>query len=339
MAVKTTTRRAQSTKGAVAVIERNGKILLQRRREHIADPGTWVLPGGELKRSETPQKALVRVCADELGITVRASQEIGILEIPKNHCPVWHVVWKGKEVALSGEDITGIGWFTPEELMTLEPVRYQEELRAFLQSTDFFRDWKTEQEEKTEEAPKIDRRRVLVLVNKAKTGDHDAFAELYDLFATGIYRYVAFRVPDAIAEDLVSDIFVKAWEKLDSYKGRKGIPFSSWLFRIAHNTVIDSYRTHKQSEELTEVHIDEDRWNDPELKIQQDIQSVILRQAMNKLPKRYREILLMSFMSDLSNTEVARALKVREGSVRILKHRALKKLSGFLPASMRDELP
>ena len=117
------------------------------------------------------------------------------------------------------------------------------------------------------------------------------------------------------------------------------MPFSSWLFRIAKHVVIDTYRTQKETVELDEFHIDEDRWNDPALKITQDVQAILLRQSMNKLPKRYREVLLLSFMGGLSHEEIARSMKTREGSVRILKHRALKKLGDLLPASMKDELP
>ena len=170
-------------------------------------------------------------------------------------------------------------------------------------------------------------------------GEHEAFGEIYDMFVSPIYRYIAFRLPPAMAEDITADVFVKAWEKLDSYKGRRGTPFSSWLFRIARNIVIDTYRTQKEVMELDELHIDEDRWNDPTLAITQDMQAQLLRQGLNKLPKRYREVLLLSFMSGLSHTEIARSMRAREGGIRILKHRALKKLAEFLPASMRDELP
>jgi len=186
---------------------------------------------------------------------------------------------------------------------------------------------------------KINPQVLSVLVDRAQNDDHEAFGKIYDEFITQIYRYVSFRVPPGLVEDIVSDIFVKAWEKIHTYKGRKGIPFSSWLFRIAHNIVIDTYRTSKKHEELDELHIDENRWNDPRLRITQERQSNFLRQAMNKLPKRYREILLLSFMSELTNMEIAHSMKIREGSVRILKHRALKKLKEFLPASMKDDLP
>lgn len=344
MPLKTTiSGRSTTFRGAIAIIEREGKILMQRRREHIADPGTWVLPGGELKRNEKPRDALVRVCAEELGITVRPSKELGIMEIPNHPCPVLRVVWKGRDVKLSGKDIVGIGWFTVEELLELEPVRYQEELRTFLRETELFREIMEEKmvEEITEQKPtgKPDAAKIMELVLRAQKGDHEAFGQIYDQFVTPIHRYVAFRLPPGVVEDIVSDVFVKAWEKLESFKGRKGTPFSSWLFRIAHNIVIDTYRTQKQTTELDEFHIDEDRWNDPTLSITQDVQAVLLREAMNKLPKRYREVLLLCFMSGLSHTEVARTMRIREGGVRILKHRALKKLGELLPVSMRDELP
>ena len=339
MPVKTTTRRRTATKGAVAIIERDGKILMQKRSEHIADPGTWVMPGGEVRRSEKARDCLVRVCAEELGISVRPSKEIGEMALANHNCPVWHVIWKGKDVTLSGEGITGIGWFTVEDLLELEPVRYQDELREFVQTQSFFEELTKKEQNEKKVAKEIDRKKVLALVEKSKKGDHEAFAEIYDLYITPIHRYVAFRLPPAVTEDIVSDVFVKAWEKLDSFKGQKGVPFSSWLFRIAKHVVIDTYRTQKETVELDEFHIDEDRWNDPALKITQDVQAILLRQSMNKLPKRYREVLLLSFMGGLSHEEIARSMKTREGSVRILKHRALKKLGDLLPASMKDELP
>jgi RNA polymerase sigma-70 factor, ECF subfamily len=338
MPLKTSTHRL-AARGAVAIVERDGKILMQRRREHIADPGTWVLPGCELKQNENVRDALVRVCAEELGISVRPGSEIGSFTIGNKPCPVWKIIWKGKEVKLGGNEIVGIGWFTPEELLELEPVRHQEELRVMIKTASFFQELAAAPLTDEGEMEDLDNVKVMELVFRSQKGDHEAFGKIYDQFVTPIHRYVAFRLPPAVVEDIVSDIFVKAWEKLDSYKGRKGTPFSSWLFRIAHNVVIDTYRTQKETTELDDLHIDEDRWNDPKLSITQDVQAAILRSAMEKLPRRYREVLLLAFMSDLSHLEIARSMQIREGSVRILKHRALKKLAEILPASMRDELP
>ena len=76
------------------------------------------------------------------------------------------------------------------------------------------------------------------LVALAQNGDTDAFEQLYNQFFLPIYRYTAFRAPAEIAEDIVADVFVKAWEKLHQYKVKKGISFGAWLFRIARHTVI-----------------------------------------------------------------------------------------------------
>jgi RNA polymerase sigma-70 factor (ECF subfamily) len=352
---RTITQRKTALHGAVAIIERDGKILLQRRREHIADPGTWVLPGGECRRGELPREALVRALAEEMGITVRPSKEIGMLELADSSCPVWHVVWKGKELTLAGKDILGIGWCTPEELLELSPLRNEAELKNFFRGNDMVKklcnrsdvlpqeniaDSRVEDDALPENIDNsLEEERILALVERSKNDDHEAFAELYDLYITPIHRYVAFRLPPAIAEDTVADIFVKAWEKLGSYTGRKGTPFSSWLFRIARNVVIDTYRTRKETVELNEMEEDKDRWNNPKLLLTQEVQANLLRQAMGKLPRRSREVLLLSFMANLSHGEIARSLRMREGSVRIMKHRALKKLAELLPPSMQEELP
>ena len=88
------------------------------------------------------------------------------------------------------------------------------------------------------------------LVRQAQEGDATAFGRVYDHFFPQVYRYAAFRCPQEIAEDLVADIFVKAWEKLHTYRLRTGIPFGAWLFRIARHTVIDVYRTQRGFEEV-----------------------------------------------------------------------------------------
>lgn len=176
------------------------------------------------------------------------------------------------------------------------------------------------------------------LIVKAKEGDHAAFGRMYDAFIIPVYRYVAFRVDGSLVEDLVADTFVKAWEHLHRYREWKGIPFSAWLFRIARNTVIDSFRSAKETVELDEFQEDQNRWNDPQTNITLELKSVVLRQAIDKLPRKYREVLLLSYMSELSTEEVARTLKMREGGVRVMKHRALQKLQTLLPVSMRDEL-
>lgn len=166
---------------------------------------------------------------------------------------------------------------------------------------------------------------------QAQEGDNDAFAKIYDHFFDAVYRYTAFRLPPEVAEDITADIFVKAWEKLHTYKIRKNVPFAAWLFRIARHTVIDAYRSHKQFEEIPEHIADTDTMNSADHSLRQKEVLYAVRDALENLPKRYREILILSFVSDLSHSDIAGILRMSEGSVRILKMRALRKLEGLLP--------
>ena len=169
------------------------------------------------------------------------------------------------------------------------------------------------------------------LVLKAQNGDTEAFGKIYDAFLTPIYRYVVFRFPEELAEDLAADIFVKAWEKLHTYKPRTGIPFGAWLFRIARYSVIDAYRSSRGFEEISEELPDENRDNDPTLRTERGISVMTVRHALSQLPADYRDVLLLHYTAGLGHKEVADALKMTEGYVRILKFRGLKKLEALLP--------
>ena len=84
------------------------------------------------------------------------------------------------------------------------------------------------------------------LVQRAKQYDEEAFAELYEKYFDKIYRYVALKVGDRMeAEDITQQVFLKAIKSISSFKW-KGFPFSSWLFRIAHNQVVDYLRKRKK---------------------------------------------------------------------------------------------
>jgi len=179
---------------------------------------------------------------------------------------------------------------------------------------------------------------LLGLVRDAKKGDTEAFGKIYDHFFTPVYRYAAIRVPAEIAEDLVAEIFVKAWEKLHMYKERKNIPFGAWLFRIARNEVVDTYRTSKTWEEIPEDLSDPDELNRADTRAKRGFILKIVRQTLEQLPKRYREVLALSFIAGLSHEEVAQVLKTSEGSVRILKFRALRKFKELLPEDFEENL-
>ncbi len=179
--------------------------------------------------------------------------------------------------------------------------------------------------------PPIPAEELQALVKRAQDGDTEAFGKIYDAYLTPIYRYVVFRFPQELAEDLVADIFVKAWEKLHSYKSVANVPFSAWLFRIARHVVVDAYRGQRGFEEISEDIVDEDARNDPKLNTERGMSVHRVRAALNGIPRYYREILLMHYVSGLSHAEIANSLRITEGGVRILKFRALRKLEALLP--------
>jgi len=184
-------------------------------------------------------------------------------------------------------------------------------------------------------APEDDRLRALIV--RAQEGDSDAFSEVYTHFFTPIYRYVAFRVPSEMVEDLVADVFVKAWEKLGSYQARSGIPFGAWLFRLARHAVIDMYRGEKDTAEMPEELEDTDEFNRADTRTKRGDTLRIVRSAMEQLPSRYREVLELAYVAELPHSDIARVLKLREGAVRILKLRALRKLATYLPPEMQNQ--
>ncbi len=175
------------------------------------------------------------------------------------------------------------------------------------------------------------------LVRKAQGGDTEAFGKVYDHFFDSVYRYVSFRVPSEMTEDIVADIFVKAWEKLHQYSVRKGVPFGAWIFRIARHAVIDHYRGNEQLEEVPEDIVDTDQWNRAETRTERNDLLRVVRSAFDELTPRYREVLTLSYIAELPTNEVARVLKMTEGGVRILKMRALRKLQDFLPPEFQSE--
>lgn len=173
-------------------------------------------------------------------------------------------------------------------------------------------------------------------VTVAQSGDTAAFSKLYDFYFPQVYRYCAFRAPAEVAEDLVAEVFVKAWEKIHTYKPHKDVPFGAWLFRVARHTVVDAYRTSRTWEDLDESLVDPDSLNTADGMFRQKEVVRVVRKALNALPRRYREVLVLHYIAGLPSDEVARVLRLTQGASRILKFRALKKFEQELPSEYRE---
>lgn len=164
------------------------------------------------------------------------------------------------------------------------------------------------------------------LITHAQQGDADAFGDLYEQHLDAIYRYVFYRVGDVSeAEDLTETVFLKAWEALNNYRLRD-IPFSAWLYRIAHNAVVDRYRAHKDTVPLDSQLAVSDDADGPEERFDSHENITALTRALSQLSADYQHVLTLRFVSGLSHAETARVLGRSEEAVRVLQHRALNAL-------------
>lgn len=173
--------------------------------------------------------------------------------------------------------------------------------------------------------------RVSQLTARARQGDKEAYGDLYELYLDEIYRYVYYRVSnEADAEDLTEQVFLKAWENLPAYRG--DVPFKAWLYRIARNATVDHYRTRKQSLPLNETDSLVDKKDLPEEKALSRETALRLNGAISKLSPLHQDVIILRFVNGHSTAEIAQILERSTGSVRVLQHRALNAIQGFLMA-------
>jgi RNA polymerase sigma-70 factor (ECF subfamily) len=175
------------------------------------------------------------------------------------------------------------------------------------------------------------------LIAKARSGGADAFGRLYDEYAPRIYRFIFLKVSNKHdAEDLTHQVFMSAWESVRRYE-LKGFPFSSWLYRIASNAVIDFYRTAKNHQDIETI--PEDMFAETpglEQKLDRAQDLALTKTALAHLEPDQQTVLIMKFVDDLSNKEIAQALSKTEGSIRVIQHRALKQLKKHIDAVRPD---
>jgi RNA polymerase sigma-70 factor, ECF subfamily len=173
------------------------------------------------------------------------------------------------------------------------------------------------------------------LVLQAQAGNSEAFGQLYDAYMERIYRFVYFRVEDQqTAEDITSQVFLKAWGNLDRFRFSR-TPYLAWLYTIAHNAVIDHYRTRKVATALDDVQLsqpDHSEAVENEIDLTVEMQSV--KSALQTLTDDQQKVLTLKFIEGMSNNEIARHLGKREGAIRALQMRGLQALAKQLEEKM-----
>ncbi len=168
----------------------------------------------------------------------------------------------------------------------------------------------------------------------SESGGH-ALAGLYEQYYDRVLRYVASRVSNRdAAEDLAGDVFVRAVESFGSFKD-KGVPVQAWLFRIAHNIVIDHYRrsAHRRSSPIDEA-MDVASGSDPQAEVEHRLTMERVNAMMERLSPAQQEVIALRFMGGLSAEEAGQVMGRTSGAIRELQRTALKSLRSLLGPEM-----
>ena len=171
------------------------------------------------------------------------------------------------------------------------------------------------------------------LVAKAQEGDVASFAALYEQFFDPVFRYVSFRTGNRMdAEDITGDVFIRMVGSISSFRWQ-GHRFSSWLFRIAHNLVVDYFRARARKATVpleAAAVVPQSSAADPETHTQINLMMEHVYGAMESLTAWQREVISLRFAAGLSVAETAQAVGKKENAVKALQHAGLKKLKLLL---------
>jgi RNA polymerase sigma-70 factor (ECF subfamily) len=175
--------------------------------------------------------------------------------------------------------------------------------------------------------PRADQEEVRKLVERAQGGERDALEELYLLHFDRIYSYLHMSVGNRHdAEDLTTQTFLKMLESIKRFRWQS-VPFSAWLFRIAHNLAMDHFRANRRvqpEEEVPEPHGSEQL--SAEVEAMRSIGRQSMMEMIEGLSPEQQQVLTLKFVFSFGNAEVAAILGKTEGAVKSLQHRALASL-------------
>jgi len=171
------------------------------------------------------------------------------------------------------------------------------------------------------------------IIKECQKGNLDEFTELYEQYFKKIYRFIYYKTHhQQTAEDLTSQVFIKTLENIGRFNPRQGL-FSSWLYRIARNKVIDYYRTKKKEFDITSF------WDlksgekiDVDLENKEKLEQV--RQYLDKLKPEQKEIIVMRIWNSLSYQEIAEILNKNEANCKMIFSRTMRKLREEIPLAL-----
>lgn len=168
-----------------------------------------------------------------------------------------------------------------------------------------------------------------IALQRAASGDQDAFGVLYERYVARIYNYIYYRTgQENEAEDLTAKVFHRAYQHIGRYKNT-GVPFSAWLYRIAHNLVANWHRDNSRKKEVPlEDNPEADRKQSefPEAEVIQYQQLDLLMRRLRKLNPERQQLIILKFVEQLSNNEIGIIMGRSEGAIKSLYHRTLNSL-------------
>lgn len=164
-----------------------------------------------------------------------------------------------------------------------------------------------------------------VVLARAVQGDNEAFGVLYERYVRQIYNYIYYRTGNIYdAEDLTERVFFRALRHIGNYNDR-GLPFSAWLYRIAHNLVANWHRDNSRRKEipLDDGILVAQPGNHPERELLRVEERERLLRVIRRLPPERQQLLILKFVDHLSNAEIGRIMGRTEGAIKSLYHRTL----------------
>ncbi len=168
------------------------------------------------------------------------------------------------------------------------------------------------------------------IIRRAKQHDQMALTQLYEEYFDKIYRYIVLKIGERTeAEDMTQQVFLKAFKNISTYK-YQGLPFSSWLYRIAHNQIVDYLRkkSRRGTVPLNESLAAGDSDPTQEAELNLDIEE--LSRATKRLTKAQQEVISLRFAGEFSIAQVARVMGKTEGAIKALQHSAIVSLRKVL---------
>lgn len=169
------------------------------------------------------------------------------------------------------------------------------------------------------------------MLTRAIAGDEAAFSILYQENVKKIYNYIYYRTGNSgDAEDLTARVFQRALKHITRYH-KTNVPFSAWLYRIAHNLVANWHRDNQRRKEVPiEEHIYLHSKHDiPDIEIEKKQEIEFLLNAVHRLSGDRQTLIILKYVEDLSNKEIGEIMSKSEGAIKSLYHRTLMDLRDY----------